>query len=622
MSDGVGLKFPQEFIDKVREASNLVDVIGAHTQLKGRGSQHMGLCPFPDHAESTPSFSVSEDRQLYHCFGCKKSGNVFTFLQDFQGLNFPQAVEYLAKKYSIPLPELSLDKAQSRAWQERKTEREACLQLNRAAAMFFHKTLLAQPKDHLVWKYLEQRGITEELAVKFRLGLAPAGWESLAQFLSSQKLSLQRAERLGLVRRRKTGRGYFDFFRNRLIFPVLSQTRDVLAFGGRSLTADNPPKYLNSPETLVFHKGRTVYGLQESARHIRAEKRIVVVEGYMDLLAMWRAGIKPVVATLGTALTPEHAQLFKKFGDDVVLVFDGDMAGQEAMERSLAVLLEGDLLPKGVVLPEGQDPDDYLSQRGAEALSEAVERAEDLFEVTLQGWMKDYRSSPSEKLRILEKAAQVWPSIQRSSLRDLYLSALSRQLGESSDWVLKALREAFGRAQKGTARPEKSTPLAKKLPENATSGVLREERAVVDVSAAPREELLIFSLGLKSRRLLEIAQDNQVVDQFSHAGLREVFRGVLEKSRQKPEEFDKLGALLASQIDPSSAIMAYAEYSRGDLSDSEELQLMKDCCSRVHFRFLRNQARQLAHQVKDNPEPEKLEQIMNIHKGRLSLKDH
>ncbi len=617
---GVGLKFPQEFIEKVREAANLVDVIGSFTQLKGRGSQYMGLCPFPDHVEGTPSFSVSEDRQLYHCFGCKKSGNVFTFLQDFQGLSFPQAVEQLAKRYSIELP--VIDEEKNRVWQEKKTEREAALELNRTAAVFFHKNLMTLPRSHPVWQYLAKRGLTEELARLFRLGFAPDSWEELAQHLSRQKFSLEKAERLGLLRRRKTGSGYFDFFRNRLIFPVLSQTREVLGFGGRSLTPDNQPKYLNSPETVVFHKGRTVYGLQESARHIRSERRVIVVEGYMDLLAMWRAGIRSVVATLGTALTSEHAHLFKKFGDEVVVLFDGDTAGQEAMERSLAVLLQEDLLPKGVFLPEGLDPDDFLNQKGAEALTSAVEKAADLFEVTLESWLRGYRASPSEKLQILEKTAALWPSIQRTSLKDLYQSQLARQLGESPEWIRMALREALEKPQKGTARPGKSTSYAKELPDSGPQGVSAVKSRVFDVSKAPKAELLILSLALKSRKLLEFAAENQIFRELSHPELRQLMEGLLEKSRQKPEEFDKLGALLVSQINPPSAVMAYAEYSRGDLSDTEELQLMKDCCSRVHFRYLRNQARQLIHQVKDNPEPEKLEQIMNIHKGRLSLKSH
>jgi DNA primase len=614
----VGLKFSQEFIEKVREAANIVDVIGQFTELKGRGSQYMGLCPFPDHTEGTPSFSVSEDRQLYHCFGCKKSGNVFTFLQDFQGLNFPQAVEQLAKRYSIELPQQEHES--SKEWQEKKSEKEACLELNKLAAIFYHKTLMSLSRDHAVWKYLERRGLSEEIILQFRLGFAPDNWDELAQLIRRKNLSVDRAERLGLLRKRKTGSGYFDFFRNRLIFPVFSQTRDVLGFGGRSLTSDNQPKYLNSPETAVFHKGRTVYGLQESARFIRAERKVIVVEGYMDLMALWRAEIKPVVATLGTALTSDHAQLFKKFGDEVVLLFDGDEAGQEAMARSLAILFEADLLPKAVVLPEGLDPDDFLNARGAEALRDLVEKAEDLMECVLRGWMKDFRSSPSEKLQIMEKAAQVWPSIQRASLRDLYTSLLSSQLGESSEWVKTALKEALRKTQKGTVRAEKSTPIAKKLPETAPTPVSTQEPRVFQLKGAPKEELLIFSLSLKSPRLLEIVEEYQVVEKLSHPELRRLMTGILEKSRQKPEEFDKLGALLVSQIDPPSAVMAHAQYSQGELSDSEELQLMKDCCSRVQSRYLRDQARQLARQMKDHPEREKLEQIMNIHKGRLSLK--
>ncbi len=330
------IKFTPEFIERVAEANNIVDLISQQTQLKSAGGGLMGRCPFPDHKEKTPSFSVSETKQVYHCFGCHKSGNIFSFLRDFQGLSFPEAVEFLADRAGISLPKptgesVEIDKAMQR--------RKQLLAANKWALIFFREQLKQQASDHPVKKYIQKRGLLPETLETFQMGYAPADWDGLVNFLTSKGISMEIAEEARLVKARTQGKtGYFDLFRDRLIFPILNNQGEPVAFGGRIIESGEP-KYLNSPETPVFVKGKILYGLFQTARYIRSEDAVLIVEGYMDLISLYQVGIRNVVATMGTALTPDHGRFLKRLTKNVVVLFDGDSAGQEAAERSLPLLL-------------------------------------------------------------------------------------------------------------------------------------------------------------------------------------------------------------------------------------------------------------------------------------------
>ncbi|MBY0386446.1 DNA primase, partial [bacterium] len=265
------MKFNQDFIEQVRDANNIVDIIGQYTELKGRGHQFMGLCPFPDHHEKSPSFSVSENKQVYHCFGCKKSGNAYTFLQSHSGLSFTDAVEFLARRANIPMPETFEESKE-------KTNKSTFFRINKFAAAFFHRQLKSLPETHLLKKYLAHRDLDETTIDEMKLGYAGDNWSDLYEFFREKNVPLDEAERLGLIKPKKNG--YFDLFHHRLIFPIFSTQEDVVGFGGRVLDKEQKPKYLNSPESPVFHKGRTFYGLNFAAKAIRQLDRVVIVEGY------------------------------------------------------------------------------------------------------------------------------------------------------------------------------------------------------------------------------------------------------------------------------------------------------------------------------------------------------
>ncbi|MCB0367681.1 MAG: DNA primase, partial [Bdellovibrionales bacterium] len=288
------MRFSQDFIEKVRDANNLVDLVSRYTQLNRAGGRFTGLCPFPDHREKTPSFSVNDTQQLYYCFGCKKGGNIFKFVESMMGMNFPESVEWLARQAGIPVPQEMYQRSEKVVAHEK--ERKLMADINEFAAKVFESELSRSAESSPVREYLRRRGLTAEIIKTFRLGYAPNEWEKLSQLLKARKAPLAVAEKLGLVRERSQGRsGFYDLFRERLMFPIFAIDGRCIGFGGRVI-GDGEPKYLNSPESALFHKGQILYGLSETAKFIRAEDSVIVVEGYMDLLALYQAGIKNVVA--------------------------------------------------------------------------------------------------------------------------------------------------------------------------------------------------------------------------------------------------------------------------------------------------------------------------------------
>ncbi|MBX9768106.1 MAG: DNA primase, partial [Bdellovibrionales bacterium] len=314
-------RLPDAFIERVLEATAIADVISQYTQLKPQGRDLAGLCPFPGHREKTASFSVSPTKNVYHCFGCKKGGNAIRFLEEMRGFSFRESLEFLAGKAGIPLPiEATRDPDEA---QRSKAEKDLYLRINHWVMDQYHTRVLQMPDSHFVKQYIQKRGLSKETVELFRLGYANEEWSSIADGIARKKLDPQIAETLGLIRKRNKGEGHFDLFRDRLMFPILNLNGDPIGFGGR-IMRDGEPKYLNSPETPLFSKGKVLYGLNETAKFIRAEDQAIVVEGYMDCLALYQAGIKNVVAVLGTALTSDHARVISRFTKNVLVLFDTD----------------------------------------------------------------------------------------------------------------------------------------------------------------------------------------------------------------------------------------------------------------------------------------------------------
>jgi len=362
------MRFPPSWLDELRARADIVQVIGQYVQLKKNGRKHWGLCPF--HGEKTASFSVDGESQLYYCFGCKAGGSVIQFVMDYERLEFPEAVKHLADQLHMPLPQMEDDPD----YQRRRSQRDRLLECNKEAARFFHQTLFT-PAGASALDYLKLRGLTDSVIRKFGLGAAPNGWDTLTKYLQEKGYTAEELKLVGLTVIKEAEpatetspakpRRAFDMFRNRAIFPIIDQYGNVLAFGGRAL-GDVQPKYLNTSDTPVFNKRLGVYAanLLRKERHLQ---RVVLVEGYMDVVSLTQFGVPGVCATLGTALTPEQAKLLKRFAPAVYLSYDGDSAGQHAILRGLDIL-EAEGLPARVLdFPDGLDPDEFIRRDGKDA---------------------------------------------------------------------------------------------------------------------------------------------------------------------------------------------------------------------------------------------------------------
>ena len=356
-------RFSDELIEQVKAAVDIVEVVGRRVELRPTGKNYVGLCPF--HSEKTPSFTVSPEKQFFHCFGCQKGGNVINFVMETENLSFPEAVTKLAEEKGIKVPTISSQD------QRREEERERLRQINQMAARYYYRNLRL-PQGAQARECLQKRGITEQLARDFYLGLSFEEWDGLANFLQAQGFDLELAQAAGLVTTGK--RGYVDRFRGRLMFPICDHLGRFVGFGGR-LLGEGQPKYLNTGQTAVFNKSYVLYGLNWSKDEIKAQDQVIIVEGYTDLISLFAVGQRNVAASLGTAFTSAHARLLKRFCSRAVIAFDGDAAGQRAAWRGIEVLHKFGLQVRVAELASGQDPDTFARTQGAQGVRAWLHRA-------------------------------------------------------------------------------------------------------------------------------------------------------------------------------------------------------------------------------------------------------
>ena len=360
-------RIPEELIDSIRSQADIVDVVSDYVTLRKAGRNYKGLCPF--HDEKTPSFSVNQERQIFHCFGCGKGGNVFSFLMEHENVTFVEAVRHIARRLNITIPDTYRER-------EAGSEAESLAQVTRFAARFFHERLLNAGRDSIVRRYTERRGLSEETVKSFGLGYAPDSWNDLLDAARKQGIDAALLVKAGLA---KTGeQRTYDAFRKRLIFPIQAPSGRVVGFGGRTLSDEDQPKYLNSSESPIYRKSQVLYGLYQARDALRRRGRILVVEGYMDLLGLYEQGVHGVVALCGTALTPEQARLLARYGQQAFLVYDSDQAGVRATWRAIEPLVESGLWTRIVRLPEDYDPDSYVREHGQDGFMKLVDNADSI----------------------------------------------------------------------------------------------------------------------------------------------------------------------------------------------------------------------------------------------------
>lgn len=418
--------------EEIRRAADIVELIGQFVRLKKAGRNYVGLCPF--HAEKEPSFTVSPERQTFHCFGCRKGGDIFSFWMEYHSATFPEALRDLAERYHVPISE-----GFSRSEEiQRAAQREALFKVNEKAAVYFQNALKHRTKGKAARDYLKNRLLPNNIISDFRLGYAPDEWDGLIGFLRREKVGLADAARAGLIVQRKDG-GYYDRFRNRVVFPIFDLRQQVVGFGGRVLD-DSLPKYLNTPETPVFRKGEFLYGLNVSHKSVREKGRAVIVEGYMDWLALRKHGIEEAVATLGTALTERHVRRVKGYAARAVVVFDSDEAGKAAAIKSLPVFSNEGLSVRAVVLPDGHDPDSFVNAHGAAGFMELLDNAPSMFDFYLEQKLVHRDSDVEVKARLIKEILPALSELRDGTQRSLYVRRLSEWIGIKEDVLWAQLR--------------------------------------------------------------------------------------------------------------------------------------------------------------------------------------
>lgn len=441
-------RIPEEIVERVRQHFDIVDVIGEYVSLKKAGrSSYTGLCPF--HNEKSPSFHVSQDKQLYHCFGCAASGNVFTFLIEKEGITFQESVERLAQRANIALPAEEMEDVESPEYKRRKD----MLRAHELAAKYYNHILMNTEHGKPGLRYLEERGITRTTIDAFQLGYAPDAWDVLRKFLLKRGFAEELLFEAGLLSEAQNVKGrYFDKFRHRVLFPIHDAQGQTIGFGGRVLSKEAGPKYLNSPETPLFHKGRHLYNLHRARSSMRSEGRVLVLEGYMDVIASYQAGVQNVVAVLGTALTNDHVRLLQRNVQEIVMMFDGDAAGQKAALRSAEVVKTAEVKTRVATLPEGLDPDEFLKKYGKDAFVRAIQdNASSMTTFRVLAMRKDYNLSTEVGREDYLKAViqSVLTEVTSPMELEKQLKELSEEFGVSVDALEQEVRLAKKSAPQG-----------------------------------------------------------------------------------------------------------------------------------------------------------------------------
>lgn len=536
---------PQEILDEIAAKCDIVSVVSEYVPLKRRGVNYQGLCPF--HNEKTPSFSVSPAKQIYHCFGCGVGGNVFKFVMEIEHISFREAVAKLAKQAGVTLPEKEMTPAERKLQQKR----QRLLKINELAARYYQKVLLETKGGQVYRDYLNKRGISQDIIEKFGLGACQQGWDGLYKFLLSRGVEPAEMQELGLVLPNKNATGYYDRFRQRLMFPIRDDGGRVVAFGGRIIDADvSPQKYMNSPDTPLFHKGGVLYGLDLAKTAIRQKDSAIVVEGYMDVIACHQYGVTNAIAALGTAFTTGQAKLLMRNTYQIYVAFDADTAGSKATWRSLDILSDLGCQVRVINLPLGSDPDEYLKANGQLAFEQQISESQELIVYKIGRLMESINTNEiNGKMQI---AHSILPDVLKMNspvARESAIALISQklQITENALWSeLKQLnRQGLGKS--GRQNDEKALPNPpEKKPSTDVSGARREKAIIKILYEQPKLLAMVERLG------------GETLFESEAKGLYSKMKGVYEKQHEiKSTDFSEAETeLLAAALMQNDVINA------------------------------------------------------------------
>jgi DNA primase len=552
---------PDEVIEEIRQRADIIEVISDYVALKKAGTNYKGLCPF--HQEKTPSFTVSQEKQLFHCFGCGLGGNIFTFLMKYEQVAFAEAARALAQRYGVRIPEVK-----ATAQDQRK---ENLRQINAVALDFYVRALKEEKEGKVARGYLEHRGIERAIWEEYGIGYAPARWDALVTHLKKKGVNVKEAEALGLIIPKKGG--WYDRFRDRIIFPIFDLRDRVIGFGGRILNDGQEPKYLNSPDSPLYKKGTGFYGLNVARKSIqKAGGKVCIVEGYFDLLSMAQKGVKNVVATLGTALTPEQARLARRFGKEFFLLFDPDEAGAKAALRGVEIFMQEETFATVILLPDGLDPDGYFQKGGdAQALwSKAIPGVE----YTMERLMAGYDLGAIEgRAKAVRAVLPFLIRIKDGVSRDLYLKRLAEKTG-------------VGEAE--------IRDVALTLHKGHKEGV--EQKSIIGINASAEKKLV--QMMVQHPTLIPLVIKEGVLEDLESQALRSIGALVIHT-------FQRHGDLSLDRIAPQLEERGVSETAFALAFQEEELEegmaerIMVDCLRKIKMKTLKRQLEGIKKRIKE-----------------------
>lgn len=505
--------YPDEIIEEIRINNDILSVVGEYVKLERKGKNYFGLCPF--HNEKTPSFNIDPSKQLYYCFGCGKGGSVIQFIMDIENLEYIEAVKLLAERARIQLPE-----GESEEEKQIARRKQEILKVNVESARFFYEQL-NETSNTLVKEYLKKRKVSENIAKKFGLGYSPEEWDAVYRHLKSKGYDDDILFESGLVLKNKNG-GCYDRFRGRLIFPIFDLRGNVIGFGGRVLD-DSLPKYMNSPESLVYNKRKNLYALNFAKNS--GEKRIIVVEGYMDVISLFQFGIINTVASLGTALTESQGRILKKYAEEVIISYDADTAGQAATMRGLDLLNDIGCNVKVLQIPKGKDPDEFIKKNGADAFRKLVEKAFSLVEYKIKALKSEIDTNTTDgKINFLNKAADLLSKIDNNMEREMYIRKISKDYEISEESIFA---EVFRRIKPRTNFKAKVINLDNNRA-RVTKNNIKSEFGNVEYY-----ERIILSLLSIDNSLYRVIKDKVNPEYFENVDNKEIAKVVFKRFEDK-----------------------------------------------------------------------------------------
>ena len=576
------MQISEEILEKIKSQNDIVDVISERVRLRKSGRNFTGLCPF--HNEKTPSFSVSQEKQIYKCFGCGEAGNVISFVMKEKNLPFIEAVKYLANRANIPLEMNNGEKSKS------AKKMDLLYRVNVEAAKFFFSNLM---NNQNAKEYFLNRGIKEETIKKFGLGFANDSWNSLMFYLRKKGINDVLLEEAGLISVNKEKGRKYDRFRNRVMFPVFDYQGRVIGFGGRVLD-DSKPKYLNSPETLVFQKGTNLYGLNFALKHNMSERYFVIVEGYMDLISLHQYGITNVVASLGTALTINQARLLKRYADKVIISYDADMAGQMATLRGLEILRTAGFDVRVLNIPQGKDPDEYVRSNGKEAFLKLINSAEPLIDYRMKKAEEgiDFKNSQSLILyakRIMEIISDLDPVE-----KDVYIKKASENTGIKEQTLYDILKSKMKGNRENNFRNNKEEDRSKLYVE---PGFLKAERSILKIM-------------LKNKEYLQYIEERISENDFILLEHKEIFTVIM---LAKGENINNIDSFIESKLNNTKSIGELVKIREENIFFADDVKVqINDFINEIHSYKLKQRIDQLRKEQKELENQGKIEESIKL----------